>query len=376
MTSFSDLGLPPVLEAALARDEITIPTPIQAQAVPILLDGKNAYISSETGTGKTLAYLLPLFTRIDPAQRLLQGIVIVPTHELAMQICEVGRVLAQDAGLAIRFQALIGGTAIKRQLEKLKDKPHIAVGTPGRLKELIDMGKLKSHAVKCVVIDEVDRLLVEESRDAIGRILKSTQAQRQLVFASATRRSQSSAEAEALAPDLVPVHDGSNQVNEAIDHAYIICQERDKTPMLRRLIHALAPQRAIVFLHRNDNTEDLADRLAHHKIEAVGLYRTQDSSQRKNTIDAFRRAAANVLVASDIAARGLDVKGVSHVFNFDLPTQSKDYLHRVGRTSRAGSQGHAISLVTPQELRLVKRYEKELGIVVQAGELEKGVFKV
>ena len=376
MAAFSDLGIAPALESALAADGITEPTAIQVEAIPALLAGKNAYLSSETGTGKTLAYLLPLFAQIDPGQRTLQVIIVVPTHELAMQIFAVGRDLAQQAGLHIRVQALIGGVSTKRQLEKLKSKPHIIVGTPGRISELIKIRKIKPHTVKSIIVDEVDRLLVGESLTEIRGIIKATLRERRLVFVSATQRAETSQEAAVLAPDLVQIRAGADQVNAAIEHFYIECEERDKPEVLRKLLRALRPERAIVFMHRNANAEVLAAKLAHHQIAAVDLHGAHDNARRKKAIDDFRQADAKVLIASDIAARGLDIRGVSHVFNFDIPTQSKDYLHRVGRTSRAGSAGCAVSLMTAQELRLVKRYRSELDIALRVGHLSGGVFNV
>ena len=376
MMSFSDLGIIPALESALAADGITEPTVIQVEAIPALLAGKNAYLSAETGTGKTLAYLLPLFAQIDPGQRALQVIIVVPTHELAMQIFAVGRDLAQQAGLPIRVQALIGGVSTKRQLEKLKSKPHIIVGTPGRISELIEIRKVKPHTVKSIIVDEVDRLLVGESLTEIRGIIKATLRERRLVFVSATQRAETSQEAAALAPGLVQIRAGADQVNAAIEHFYIECEERDKPEVLRKLLRALRPERAIVFVHRTANAEVLAAKLAHHQIAVVDLHGAHDNARRKKAIDDFRQADAKVLIASDIAARGLDIRGVSHVFNFDIPTQSKDYLHRVGRTSRAGSAGCAVSLMTAQELRLVKRYRSELDIALRVGHLSRGVFNV
>ncbi len=376
MMSFSDLGIIPALESALAADGITEPTVIQVEAIPALLAGKNAYLSAETGTGKTLAYLLPLFAQIDPGQRALQVIIVVPTHELAMQIFAVGRDLAQQAGLPIRVQALIGGVSTKRQLEKLKSKPHIIVGTPGRISELIEIRKVKPHTVKSIIVDEVDRLLVGESLTEIRGIIKATLRERRLVFVSATQRAETSQEAAALAPGLVQIRAGADQVNAAIEHFYIECEERDKPEVLRKLLRALRPERAIVFMHRTANAEVLAAKLAHHQIAVVDLHGAHDNARRKKAIDDFRQADAKVLIASDIAARGLDIRGVSHVFNFDIPTQSKDYLHRVGRTSRAGSAGCAVSLMTAQELRLVKRYRSELDIALRVGHLSRGVFNV
>lgn len=376
MVSFSDLGILPVLELAVAIGKITEPTTIQSKAIPTVLAGKNAYISSETGTGKTLAYLLPLLSQIDHQQPVLQTIVVAPTHELAMQICKIADILTQNSGLEIRLQVLIGGVSTKRQLQKLKSKPHIVIGTPGRIHELIVLRKIKPHTVKSIIIDEVDRLLFGDTLVEIQKIIKSTLRGRQLVFVSATKNVENSQETETLAPGLIQIHAGCNQINTTIEHFYIECQERDKPEILRKLLRALRPDRAIVFVHRNATIKPIIAKLTHHKIAAVDLQGTQDSVKRKKAIDSFRNAMPNILVASDIAARGLDIAGVSFVFNFDLPSQSKDYLHRVGRTSRAGSGGRAISLVTAQEHRLIKRYQTELDITIRAGRLKSGVFSV
>jgi superfamily II DNA/RNA helicase len=376
MTSFSQLGITPAFESALAADGITEPSPIQVNAIPALLAGGDAYISSETGTGKTLAYLLPALSRINPDERSLQTMVIVPTHELAIQICAVARELARAAGVEIRSQALIGGVSPKRQLEKLKKKPHLIVGTPGRVAELIQERKLKPHTVRHLIIDEADRLLVGDNRSTLHRIIKSTLRERQLIFVSATQDSESSREATTLAPDLVHIQAGAAQVNTAIEHFSIECEKRDKPDVVRKLIHALQPERVIVFLHRNEDAEIVAAKLAHHKIPAVDLHGAQDKGDRKKAIEDFRNGKARVLITSDVAARGLDIRGVSHVFNFDIPTRSNDYLHRVGRTSRAGSKGSAISLMTEKEQRLANRYQDDLGIEIRSGHLYEGVFSI
>ena len=376
MAKFNDLGILPDLESALTLDKITEPTAIQVKAIPALLAGKSAYLSSETGSGKTLAYLLPLLSQIDPEQRSLQAIVIVPTHELAMQISNLGHALTQKSGLKIRLQVLIGGVSIKRQVEKLKSKPHLIIGTAGRINELIDVRKIKPHTVKTIVVDEVDRLLFGDSLVAVSRIIKSTLRGRQLVFVSATQQLESSHETEDLAPDLVQIHVGCNQINSRIEHSYLVCQEHDKPEMLRKLLSAIGAERAIIFVHRNTSAEEITTKLGSHGVTVVSLHGTQDKLNRKKAIDDFRKAAANVMVASDMAARGLDICGVSHVVNFDVPTQSKDYLHRVGRTSRAGSLGHAISLMTEQDARLIKRLQTELNISIHPGRLYRGNFKV
>ncbi|MEI8352234.1 MAG: DEAD/DEAH box helicase [bacterium] len=370
--TFTELGISQALTEALGKDAITEPMPIQTAAIPRLLAGKNAYLNAETGTGKTLAYLLPLFCGIDPAVPELQAMILAPTHELAIQIQRVATALAQNAGLPIRTILLIGGTALPRQLEKLKKKPHLAIGSPGRIRDLIVMKKLHAQTVRCVVIDEADRLLADESLVSVRNILYATPRTRQVVFASATEHDTTSATAKVLAPDLEMIRAGAAPVNANIEHHYLVCEQRDKPELLRKLIHALNPERAIVFVHRNEKAELIVGKLVFHKLPASDLHGAYDKSERKKAMDDFRSGTTRILIASDIAARGLDIAGVTHIFNVDVPSESKAYLHRVGRTARAGARGHAISLMTEEELRLVKRYESELGIRMEQVILREG----
>lgn len=370
--TFTDLQVRPELIAALARQQITEPTPIQIAALPVLLAGQDAYLYAETGTGKTLAYLLPIFSRLDAEQAATQVVIVAPTHELAIQIQRQCCDLAQNAGWPIRTLLLIGGTSTERQIDKLKKKPHLVVGSPGRIGELISKGKLKTQHVRSIVIDEADRLLNEESLLAIRAIIQAAPRTRQLIFASATLEPQSTATIATLAPDLVMLQAGAAAVNENIEHLYLVCEERDKPDELRKLLHALEPERAIVFVHRNDVAGKIADKLAHHHIPAADLNAALDKEDRKQAMDGFRSAAIRVLIASDVAARGLDIKGVSHIFNFDVPTLSKAYLHRVGRTGRAGAKGVAVTLATEIEARVIPRYQEELGIVMQRVRMREG----
>lgn len=360
--TFIDLQLSPDLICALAKQQITVPTPIQRAAVPVLLSGHDAYVHAETGTGKTLAYLLPAFMRIDSTQATTQILVAAPTHELAIQIHRQACELAVNSGRPIRSVLLIGGTSTDRQIEKLKGKPQVVVGSPGRINELSERGKLKTAHLRTIVIDEADRLLHDESIDAIQKIVRSAPANRQLIFASATIESQTRERMTALSPNAVMIEAGVAAVNKDIEHLYLICEERDKPDVLRKLIHATQAERSIVFVHRNDVAQRIASRLSHHKIPVADLNAALNKVDRKQAMDGIRRGAIRVLVASDLAARGLDILGVSHVFNLDAPTLSKTYLHRVGRTGRAGAKGMAISLLTEVEARLVRRYEEELGI--------------
>lgn len=370
--TFAEIDVGPELAAALARQQITEPTAIQIAALPVLLAGKDAYLNAETGTGKTLAYLLPIFCRLDAKQEATQVVIVAPTHELAIQIQRQCCDLAQNAGWPIRSLLLIGGTSMDRQIDKLKARPHIVVGSPGRIRELIGMGKLKAHTVRSVVIDEADRLLVQERLPAIRAIIQAAPRGRQLIFASATERRESAEAIATLAPDLVMVRTGAAPVNENIEHLYLVCEGRDKPEVLRKLLHALRPERAMVFVHRNETAENVAAKLAYHQIPVADLHAASDKRDRKKAMDDFRSAQVRVLIASDVAAHGLDIKGVTHVFNLDVPTQSKAYLHRVGRTARAGAKGQAVTLMTGDEVRLVRRYENELGIVMHHVRMREG----
>jgi ATP-dependent RNA helicase DeaD len=370
--TFIDLQLPSDLIAALAKQQITEPTPIQLAAIPILSTGQDAYLHAETGTGKTLAYLLPIFARLEVAKAATQVVILAPTHELAIQIHRQCCDLAQNAGQAVRSVLLIGGTSSDRQIEKLKKKPHIVVGSPGRINELIERGKLKMKDVRVLVIDEADRLLNEESLASIETIVRAAPSNRQLIFASATREAQSTEAIAILAPTVATIQAGAAAVNENIEHLYLECEERDKPDLLRKLLHALDPERAIVFVHRNDVADIVAAKLAHHHIPVADLNAALNKVDRKYAMDGIRSGQIRVLIASDVAARGLDIKGVTHVFNLDVPTMSKAYLHRVGRTGRAGAKGLAISLLTDSETRLVRRYEEELGISMQHVRVREG----
>jgi superfamily II DNA/RNA helicase len=370
--TFAEIGVHPELVAALGRQRITEPTAIQIAAMPVLLAGKDAYLTAETGTGKTLAYLLPIFGRLDAERDATQVVIVAPTHELSIQIHRQCLDLAQNAGWPVRSLLLIGGTSMERQIDKLKKKPHVVVGSPGRILELMRMRKLKVAAVGTVVIDEADRLLARESLPDIRAIVLATPDARELIFVSATEQAECADALEALAPDLFMVRAGAGSVNEDIEHYYLVCEERDKPEVLRKLLHALRPERAMVFVHRNETAERVAAILAHHKIPVVDLHAASDKHDRQRAMEDFRSGRVPVLITSDVAARGLDIAGVTNIINLDVPTQSKAYLHRVGRTARAGAKGEATTLMTAAEVRLVRRFEIELGIVMRPVRLSQG----
>lgn len=368
---FSGL-LPADLVAALEKQEIRTPTPIQVMAIPVLRAGEDACLVAQTGTGKTLAYLLPLFTRIDQGLAATQGVIVAPTHELAIQIHRQSCALAQDSGRPIRSTLLVGEAPIARQVEKLKAKPQVVVGSPGRLLELIGRGKLKMAQVRCVVLDEADRLLADESRARIDKILAAAPADRQRVFASATMDDEARQGMEAVAPGVQVLSPDEEPVNPDIEHLYVVCEERDKPEVLRKLVHAFGIPRALVFVHRNEGAQRVAAKLAHHTLAAGALSAEAGKEERKRVMEGIRKGTLRIVVASDLAARGLDIPDVTHVFNLDMPTTSQAYLHRVGRTGRAGAKGIAVSLVTQAEERLVRRHERELQVTLRRVQVQGG----
>jgi ATP-dependent RNA helicase DeaD len=370
--SFAELGVAPDLVAALAKQGITVPTEIQRQALPVLAAGTDAYLNAETGTGKTLAYLLPIVARLDLAQAATQAVILAPTHELAIQIHRQCCDLAQNSGRAMRSLLLIGGTSMERQLDKLKAKPHLVVGSPGRIRDLMTMGKLKVQAVRTVVVDEADRMLLAEGLPEVRAIIAGVPKAHQMVFASATEQPESAKAIAMLAPGVVMLTPGPEAVNPDIAHFYLVCEQRDKPRVLRSLLHALQPQRALVFAHQNDGAARVAAQLAHHNVSVAEMHAGLDKHARKRSMDAFRGGAIPVMVSSDVASRGLDIPGITLVINLDVPSQSKAYLHRVGRTGRAGSRGEAVSLVTEDETRLIRRYQGELGITLRRIRLREG----
>ena len=369
--SFESFGLPDGLVQALAARGLDVPLPVQEAALPVLMASKSAMIISRTGSGKTLAYLLPILARVDPQSHHVQAVILAPTHELAMQIQRVAKELSNEAGLGVRVQALIGGAAVSRQIEGLKKKPHVVIGSAGRITHLLDLGKLKLRDSSWLVLDEADRLLVEEGVEHVRRITGALASDTRFVFVSATEGPATTRIARALAPDLEFVRAQSG-INPSIRHCFLVCEERDKIEWLRKALRGLDPGRALVFVHRGASAERISERLDYHRLAVADLHGARDKFARQAALDSFRKGQARVLIASDIAARGLDISAVDLVVNLDVPSQSRDYLHRAGRTGRAGAAGLVLSLMTEAESRLARRYAEDLGIVMEPVRMVRG----
>jgi len=372
MNGFSDFDINEQLVKGLAKDDITIPTEIQVQSIPSIIQGKDLIGEAVTGSGKTLSYLLPSFQRIDVASKDLHTLIIAPTHELVVQINNVAKDLAKSADYPVRSVAIMGNVNIKRQVESLKVKPHIIVGTAGRVLELIKAKKIKAHLIKTIVIDEADKLLSDNNQQALKDIIKTTLKDRQLLAFSASMSDQSLERAIALMKEPQVLRLKKEKINNDIQHFYLTASRRDKINLLRKAIHAAKPTKAIVFLNKNELIQDMRDRLVYHQVDAVAIFGNASKADRKKALDAFKNGSAKILVASDLVARGMDLQGITHVFNLDIPADLHEYTHRVGRTGRAGKKGTAISIVTEKEVQFIRAIEKLNGIKFVEKDLIKG----
>lgn len=335
------------------------PTEIQEKALPEILQGKDCLCESPTGSGKTLAYLLPVIEKVDEQINNAQAIILAPSHELVMQIADEARKWSK--GSNIKIAAFIGGANIKKQVEKLKSKPQIVIGTTGRIVELINMKKLKMHEVKTVVIDEADQLLAAEHINNVRAVIKATMRDRQILMFSATitKFTESTAKDILNEPTIIRVNPVSSL--EHIDHLYFVCEQRDKIDLLRKIMNT-NPGRTIAFIKSLNKLDEMSAKLEYHRQPVAVLAGESKKFDRKQAIQSFRSGKIPLLLTTDVAARGLDIEDVTHVIHFDFPSTTTQYLHRSGRTGRMGKPGTVISIVNAREESFLKKMSHELNI--------------
>jgi ATP-dependent RNA helicase DeaD len=362
-STFVGLGLDDALVATLAELGYEEPTPIQRQAIPPLLEGRDILAEAPTGTGKTAAFALPAIQRISRGDRRdgrARGLVLVPTRELAMQVAEAIHRYGRSAGM--RVLPVYGGQAIGQQLRSLRRGVDVVVATPGRAVDHLTRGSLSLDAVEFVVLDEADEMLDMGFAEDLDAVLTAVPATRQTALFSATISPQIAriAKRHLREPARVTVrHEGRERssANRVRQVAYVV-RRADKPTALGRILDLEDPTSALVFARTRGEVEDLAEQLAGHGHDAAALHGGMAQEQRDRVMGRFREGSLDVLVATDVAARGLDIEHVSHVVNYDIPPNPDAYVHRIGRTGRAGREGVAITLVEPREQRLLRNIER------------------
>jgi ATP-dependent RNA helicase RhlE len=375
-STFAALGLAEPLLRALARARFETPTPIQAGAIPPLLAGRDLLGIAETGTGKTAAFALPILHHLaanPPAQPLgpfsTRALILAPTRELALQI-EAG--LLAFGGIARRrLAAIVGGLSRHAQVQRMRPGVDIVVGTPGRVRDLMATNELRLHDVQHFVLDEADRMLDLGFIADIRRIIAALPAARQSALFSATMPASVGKLAETLLenPARVEIARTAPAASRIKQHVHFV-DPAGKRALLGRLLADPALSRVLVFTRTKRAADRLAETLGADGVEVSAIHGNKSQAARNKALDRFRDGRARVLVATDIAARGIDVAAVSHVINFDLPAQPEDYVHRIGRTARAGARGIAISFCGNAERGVLRAIERATGIGIEAAKTE------
>ncbi|MFB3162008.1 DEAD/DEAH box helicase [Neobacillus sp. 179-J 1A1 HS] len=353
--------LSPFLQENWEKSGFQQPTSIQDTAIPLILEGKDLIAESPTGTGKTLAYLLPLLNKVEPNSQSLQAVVLASSQELVMQVYQEFQKWSEGSG--IRGTSIIGGANVKRQLEKLKKRPHVIFATPGRLFELIKQKKVKMHEVKLVVLDEGDQLLIPEHLNTVQNIVKSTMGDRQVVLFSATMKAGTEKLAKEITkePEILRIEKDELASSGEVEHIYFTAEPRDKIKLLEKIVR-LDNIKALAFINDIGEIQVFKEKFNFKELSTGILHSDMKKLERQAELKAFRDGKTKMLIATDVAARGLDIQGVTHVVHVDFPRDIAQYVHRAGRTGRMGANGTVISLVTEREERELKRYCQELNV--------------
>lgn len=367
--TFSNLGLKESIIQILSKLDISTPSLIQQKTIPEVLQNKNVVFESETGTGKTFAYLLPLIQNLENCKSNEDKIIILaPTYELASQIK-----LTASQVTSLKASLFIGGTPIKRQIEVLKDKPQIIIGNPSRILELIHLKKLKTSNVRALVLDEADRLVSVEIADETKKLISTIPCDAQFIACTATLNQNTKHTLKGLFSNLSEIILPKEDIlSKKITHYALFAESRDKISTLKSFILAENPEKVLVFTSRADQVENIAQKLQYKKVDCMALHAKTDKKERKAAIDRFRNGKCRILITSDLASRGLDIPGITHIVQMDLPSNEDFFVHRSGRTARAGKSGINVVIGDEYEMRKYAALEKKLGLKVYPKMLYKG----
>ena len=358
--TFEDLGLAPEILEAVKDAGYERPTPIQAEAIPLALKGRDLIGLAQTGTGKTAAFTLPILDRLIGGPRRTRALVLTPTRELAMQVDESVRKYANSAQIDVA--AVFGGVPLEPQEKKLRKGVDIVVATPGRLIDHLERQNVVFDDLEILVLDEADRMLDMGFAPQINKIVAQIPSYRQTLLFSATMPP----EVEALArkylrkPIVIQIGRRSGASNMVTHAVYPVPRER-KGALLVELLRDVKSETVLVFTRTKHGADKVVRDLEHAGIKATAMHADKTQSQRTKALEQFKSGAINVLVATDIAQRGLDISGITHVINYDVPQQPEDYVHRIGRTGRAAATGDAFTFMAPDEIAMVRSIERVIG---------------
>ncbi|MDR7002707.1 DEAD/DEAH box helicase [Neobacillus niacini] len=375
MPEFIELGISKELTENLRSFGIATPTPIQSKAIPFVMKGKDVIAQAQTGTGKTFAFILPILEKIDANALHVQALIVTPTRELALQITEEIKKLIQDRE-EVNVLAVYGGQDVDKQLKKLKKNVQIVVGTPGRLLDHIRRGTLDLSKVNFLVLDEADQMLHIGFLGEVEDIIKETPKNRQTMLFSATIPDEvrKLANKHMREPEYIQVERRQGPAAN-VKQIAIHTIDRAKQATLIQLVETHRPFLAVIFCRTKRRVSKLYDVLKSHGFSCDELHGDLSQSKREQVMKRFRDAETQLLIATDVAARGLDVEGVTHVFNYDIPQDAESYVHRIGRTGRAGMKGLAITFYSSADRPTLDMIEKELNIRIQKQVLESGEKK-
>jgi ATP-dependent RNA helicase DeaD len=361
MTTFAELGLAPDILAALDDVGYEAPSPIQEQAIPPLLEGSDVIGQAQTGSGKTAAFGLPMLQYVDPDEHEVQGLVLTPTRELCIQVTQALRAYGNRKGIDV--VAVFGGAPIRTQQAQLRGGGHVVVGTVGRVKDLISRHSLMLHSCRFVVLDEADEMLDLGFLEDVERILSLTPSSRQTALFSATMPPPIRALADQYLYDPVMVKvKAATLTVETVEQFALEVPGREKADALAAVLEAEQPEQAIVFVRTKIRCDQLYRSLRDRGMNVKALHGDMTQGARDGVMISFKDGRLPLLVATDVASRGLDIAGVSHIINYDVPTSPDVYVHRIGRTARVGRSGRAITFYEPRQRREVAAIEKHAGV--------------
>jgi ATP-dependent RNA helicase RhlE len=358
---FADLGLAPAILSSIESAGYTVPTPIQRDAIPLVLRGRDVIGLAQTGTGKTAAFTLPLLHRLLDGPRRTRALVLTPTRELCIQVEESVRRYLHESALDV--VSVYGGVGYEAQEKALRAGVDIIVATPGRLLDLCEKGTADLELLELLVLDEADRMLDMGFAPQINRIVARIPAYRQTLLFSATMPPEVEALARKYLRNPVVVQVGRrSQAASTVTHAVYPVPQAKKTALLVELLqHEDAQGSVLVFCRTKHRADRIAESLNDKGIVAEALHGDRTQSAREKALEQFRSGAVRILVATDIAQRGLDISGITHVINYDVPQQAEDYVHRIGRTGRAAATGDAYTFMAPDEIAIVRQIERVIG---------------